>query len=416
MRRWFERDANGGLMSAGGLSTRGIERLRDTMAGHVERRDVHGLAWLVQRRGEVQTGTAGVRTVSGDPVERDSIFRIASMTKPVVAAAALILMEECVLRLDDPVDQYLPELADRHVLTRPEGPIDDTVPAERKITVRDLLTLRFGLGYDFSASGDQPLLGAMDELALGVGPPAPDRVPEPDEWMRRIGSLPLERQPGERWLYHFGSEVLGVLVARASGRPLDVFLEERLFEPLGMTGTGFHVQPDDLHRFGACWGVDVRSGERSVYDNPDGQWSHPPAFPSGGGGLVSTLDDYRAFAAMLLAGGVAGEAAGGERILSRPSVDAMTMNHLTGDQLATAGPSSDGALGWGFGVGVQVRRSRPARSVGSYGWDGGLGSSWASDPAEGVVGVLLTTDVWASPVPPAAVTDFWTCVYAAIDD
>ncbi|HEX9994708.1 MAG TPA: serine hydrolase domain-containing protein [Acidimicrobiales bacterium] len=388
-------------MTTGALSGAGLERLDAVMAGHAERGDVPGLVWLVARRGEVHAGSAG------DVVGRDAVFRVSSMTKPVTAVAAMVLLEECRLRLDDPVDAWLPELADRRVLARPDGPLDHTVPARRPITVRDVLTFRLGLGMDFAAAGPQPVLEAMAALELGAGPPAPAEPPEPDEWLRRLGTLPLAAQPGERWLYDTGSAVLGVLVARASGQPFDGFLRERVLGPLGMRDTGFSVPDGERHRFGPCWTADPATGERTVYDPVDGQWSRPPAFPAGNAGLVSTVDDYLAFASMLLAGG---RHAGG-RLLARPTVAAMTTDHVGG-----AGPSPDGSVGWGFGVGVQLRRTGPARSVGSYGWDGGLGSSWANDPAEGLVGILMTDRTWSSPSPPAVCRDFWAAAYAAIDD
>lgn len=391
-----------------GLGRAGLGRLQRVMEGHVERGDVPGLAWLVARRGEVHAGVAGTVDVDGTtPVRRDTIFRVASMTKAVTAVAALTLLEECRIRLDDPVDDLLPELADRRVLARPDGPIDDTVPAARAITVRDLLTFRLGLGYDFSATGPQPVLDALAELGLPPGPPAPGAMPPPDEWMRRVGQVPLARQPGERWLYHLGSEVLGLLLARAAGEPLDAVLRERVLDPLGMADTGFSVGSDRIDRFGPSYSADPATGERRVYDPVDGQWSAPPAFPSGGGGLVSTVDDWLAFGSMLLAGG----AHDGGRVVSRPSVEAMTTNQVDATQV-----DPTGALGWGFGVGVQVRRTGIARSAGSYGWDGGLGTTWADDPAEDLVGVLLTNQAWTSPVPPAVARDFWTCAYAAIED
>jgi CubicO group peptidase (beta-lactamase class C family) len=380
----------------------GLARLDSVLSDHVERGDAGAVAWTVARHDEVFGGTAG-------SAERDTIFRISSMTKPVTAVAALTLVEDCRIRLDDPVDEWLPELSDRRVLARPEGPLEDTVPAARPIGLRDLLTFRSGMGFDFSAAGPQPVLEAAAELELGAGPPAPAGPPEPDEWMRRLGTLPLSRQPGERWLYHTSADVLGVLVARVAGRPLPDVLAERVFGPLGMADTGFHVPPAALDRFGACH---FSGPDRPVYDPPDGQWSRPPAFPGGGDGLVSTVDDFLAFATMLRGGGTYR----GRRVLSRPTVEAMTTNHLTPDQLAAGGPAPNGALGWGFGLGVQVVRTGPARSVGSYGWDGGMGSSWANDPAEDLIGVILTDQAWASPTPPPLFQDFWTCAYAALDD
>ena len=390
-----------------------LTRLGEVMAGHVHRDTTGGVAWLAARGDEVEVGTAGVLT-RGEPasVERDSLFRIASMTKPIVAVAALVLVEECRLRLDDSIDGLLPELADRRVLVDGRGPIDgDTVPARRPITVRDVLTFRLGLGMDFEAGWPQPLFQAMGGLGMGGGPPQPQVAPEPDEWIRRLGTLPLLYQPGERWLYDTGADVLGVLIARAAGEPLDTFLGERVFDPLGMADTGFAaLQPE---RLGSCYGINGETGQRFVYDPPGGQWSKPPAFPSGGGGLVSTLDDVHAFGRMLLSGGRRRD---GSRLLSRASVDAMTTDQIGVDRGAP-GPSTDGSQGWGFGVGVQVRRSGLTGPPGSYGWAGGLGSSWANDPDRGLVGVVLTTDMFTSAFPPPAVIqDFWTGVYAALDD
>jgi CubicO group peptidase (beta-lactamase class C family) len=396
-----------------GFDQHRIDRLAEVMERLVAQNDVGGVAWLAARDDDVEVGVAGVLTRGeAAPVERDSIFRIASMTKPVAAVAALILVEECRLRLEDPVDDLLPELADRQVLLDPLGPIDGpTEPAIRPITVHDVLTFRLGWGMDFTAPWPQPLLDAMGELALGAGPPEPAAVVEPDEWMRGAGTLPLLYQPGERWLYNTGSDVLGVLIARAAGQPLEEFLAERVFGPLGMHDTGFAVS--DTARLGSCYAVDPETGERHVFDAPDGQWATPPAFPSAAGGLVSTIDDFFAFGRMLLANGRLPD---GSRVLSRASVETMTTDQL-GPQALVCGPSMDGSQGWGFGVGVQVRRVGLGPTVGGYGWAGGLGSSWANDPTERVVGVVLTTDAFAGAFPPPAVIqDFWTATYASFDD
>ena len=390
-----------------------LERLRTVVSDHVQQDAVGGVAWLAARDDDVEVGTAGVLTRGeGEPVRRDSVFRIASMTKPIVAVAALVLVEECRLRLEDPIDDLVPELADRRVLVDGRGPIDgSTVPAERPITVRDVLTFRLGLGMDFTAPWPQPLIEAMGELGLGAGPPEPQTPPEPDEWVRRLGTLPLLYQPGERWLYNTGSDVLGVLVARAAGQPLEAFLRERVLDPLGMVDTGFATA--DVGRLGTCYTRDPGTGALVVYDPPAGQWAKAPAFPSGGGGLVSTVDDVHAFGRMLLAGGRLPD---GSRLLSRSSVTAMTTDQLGADGDGS-GPSPDGSLGWGLGVGVQLRRTGPARSVGSYGWDGGLGSSWANDPAERLVVTVLTTDMFSAAWPlPRVIQDVWTGVYAALAD
>src|SRR3954447_6807210 len=337
-----------------------IARLRDVMAGHVASGAVGGIAWLASCGDDVEVGVAGELTRGESaPVRRDSIFRIASMSKPVAAVAALILVEECRLRLDDPVDALLPELADRTVLVDGRGPLDGaTVPARRPITLHDLLTFRLGWGMDFGAGWPQPLLTRMGELGLGDGPPNPQTPPAPDEWIKRLGTLPLQYQPGERWLYNVGSDVLGVLIARTAGQPLELFLRERVFEPLGMADTVFWTGNAD--RLGSTYGLDPATGERIVYDAPTGQWASAPAFPSAAGGLLSTIDDFHAFGRMLLSGG---RLADGARLLSRASVAAMTSDQL-GTDPDVGGPSFDGAQGWGFGVAVQRRRTSLGPSVG----------------------------------------------------
>jgi CubicO group peptidase (beta-lactamase class C family) len=391
---------------------RRLERLDATLVAHAESGAIGGLAWLAACGDDVHVGTAGVLTRgNAAPIARDSIFRIASMTKPIVAAAAMILVEECRLRLEDPVDGLLPELADRRVLVDGAGPVDGpTVPALRPITVRDVLTFELGLGMDFTAPWPQPMLDAMEALELGSGPPNPAGPPPPDEWMRRLATLPLMYQPGERWLYNTGADVLGVLVARAAGQPLEAFLRDRLFDPLGMRDTAFFTA--DTDRLGTCYTTNPETGAKEAFDGPDGQWAKPPAFPSGGGGMVSTVDDIYAFARMLQRGGRAPD---GSALLSRAAVSAMTKNQIEVVRGAS-GPSLDGSSGWGFGVGVTVRRTGLGPNAGAYGWAGGLGSSWSNDPAVSLIGAILTTDAFTGPFPPPAVIqDFWTCVYGALE-
>jgi CubicO group peptidase (beta-lactamase class C family) len=250
----------------------------------------------------------------------------------------------------------------------------------------------------------QPVLQRMVDLGLGAGAPQPQVPPPTDEWIRRLGELPLSYQPGERWLYHVGADVAGVLVERAAGVPFPTFLRTRIFEPLGMKDTGFHVPAEQLGRLGPLWAGDPQTGTAVVYDPTDGQWSTPPAFPGGGAGLVSTVDDYLEFAEMLLAGGTAK----GERIVSPATVAAM----LT--PFVERGVDPDGALGWGLGLSVRRRRTGIGQAVGSYGWDGGLGSSWANDPANRLIGVVLTNRAWSSPVHPPIIQDFWTCAATAM--
>jgi len=402
-------------MSTSGLSRSRLRRMHDVMAGYVERGETPAIVTLVSRRGEVHVDALGATALQGGaPVRRDTIFRISSMTKPITAAAVMMLVEDCKLRLDEPVERLLPELANRRVLKRIDGPLDDTAPAFRPITVRDLLTFRMGFGILMAPPDEYPILQAANEQQIGLGPPSPQHMPAPDEWLRRLGALPLMYQPGERWLYGTGSEVLGVLVARASGKSFATFLRERLFEPLGMKDTGFSVRAADLHRFATAYWTNFQSGVFEAYDGPTGQWSRPPMFPSGAAGLVSTADDFLAFAQMMLNGGKHGS----ERLLSRPSVETMTTDQLTARQKALSG-LVDGYFdshGWGFGVAMATRRENLAEPVGSYGWDGGLGTSWRADPREQMTGILLTQRMWASPDPPEVCGDFWTSVYQAIDD
>ena len=402
-------------MSAGGLSKARLGRLHDVMARYVELGRVPGLVMAIGRRDDVHVDAIGKTAIGGAAIQRDTIFRIASMTKPVTAVATLILLEECKLRLDEAVDRLLPELADRRVLRTLGGSLDDTVRAKRSITVRDLLTFRMGFGIVMAPPGTYPIQSAMTEQLLGQGPPSPATVPAPDEWIRRLGTLPLMGQPGEEWIYHTGSDVLGVLIARAAGQPLETFFRERIFEPLGMKDTGFSVPESKLDRLATSYWTNPGTGALELYDEArGGQWSRPPAFPSGGGGLVSTIDDYLTFGRMLLNKGTHGR----ERILARPSVETMTTDQLTPEQKAASGLTAGyfETHGWGFGVAMVTRRTDMAAPVGSFGWDGGLGTSWRSDPHEDMVTVLLTQCSWTSPTPPDVALDFSTSAYQAIDD
>jgi len=399
------------MVSTGGLSTARRGRMHDVMAGYVERGDVPGLVTLVSRRGETHIDTIGMQAAGGsNPMRRDTIFRISSMTKPITAVATMILVEECNLRLDDPVDRLLPELADRMVLKRLDGPLDDTVPANRPITVRDLLTFRMGFGQMMASPDAYPILKAANEQQIGMGPPNPSTTPAPDEWMRRLGTLPLMDQPGERWMYNTGSDVLGVLIARAAGQPLETFLRERLFAPLGMKDTGFSVPDGKIDRFATSYWANSETGALDVFDEAEGgQWSRPPAFASGAAGLVSTVDDYLAFCEMMLNKGKHGS----ERVLSRPSVELMTTDHLTPEQKVGSRIFFGDNRGWGFGMSIITKRDDLWAVPGRFGWDGGLGTSGYSDPTEEMVAILMTQRM-----PPSSdlFSDFWTSSYQAIDD
>ncbi|MFF4623064.1 serine hydrolase domain-containing protein [Nonomuraea jabiensis] len=401
--RWEERERPG-------LSQAGLDRMRWVLAGHVESGAVPGLVALVGRGDETHVEALGTLHAGGtEPMRRDTLFRMASLSKPITAAAVMILVEECRLRLDDPVDEWLPELADRQVLRSIDAPLDDTVPAARPITVRDLLTFTFGFGVVPAAPDTYPIQTAIRELGLDTT--APDFGP--DEWIRRLGTLPLMHQPGELWQYHVGSDVLSVLVARVSGQPLEGFLRERLFGPLGMKDTGFHVPADRIHRLPTSYAHNPENGEPVVWDEAaGGKYSRPPLFQAGGDGLVSTVDDYHAFFRMLLNKGTFG----GARILSRASVELMTMDHLTPGQKVEKDAFGDHFGrhgGYGFGLAVRTHR-RDLASPGQFGWDGGLGTTGYADPAEDLVGILLTQSAMDSVHTPRLHKDFWTTAYQAI--
>ncbi|MFE5317980.1 serine hydrolase domain-containing protein [Paenibacillus sp. NPDC056579] len=381
------------------------------MNGYVESGKIPGIVTLVSRRGEVVVDAFGKQSLGGGSMRRDSIFRISSMTKPIVAAAAMILVEECKLRLNDRIDDLLPELADRKVLRRIDSPLDDTVPANRPITLRDLLTFKLGIGIVMAPPGLYPIQVALDEAGLTPGP-NPLQI-SPDEYMSRLGRLPLIHQPGEKWMYHLGSDILGILIARASGQSLEQFLHTRLFVPLGMKDTGFYVPAEKLNRFTSSYMAGKETGELAVHDEASAsRWAEPPLFPSGGGGLVSTVDDYLAFCQMMLDKGVHN----GERILSRPSIELMITDHLTPEQKADARIFFGEHSGWGFGLAVNTRRVDLATVPGRFGWDGGIGTTAYTDPVEGVIGILMTQRLMESPEPPGVFLDFWTSAYQSIDD
>ena len=402
------------LIGAGGLSRPRLARLDEAMRGYVERGELAGVVTLVSRRDDLHVAAIGVQDLeTGAPMRRDTIFRIASMSKPITAAAALMLVEEARLRLDEPVDRLLPELSDRRVLRAIGSTLDDTVPASRPITLRDLLTFRMGFGAVMAPPGTYPIQQAIAEARLAPGPdPAPFG---PDEFMRRLGTLPLLHQPGEQWMYHTGSDVLGVLVARAAGTDLATFLQERLFGPLGMADAAFSVPTEKLDRLATAYRVDTDSGRLAVYDQGcGGRFAQPPAFQAGGGGLVSTAEDYLAFARLLLHRG----RHGAERLLARPTVELMTTDQLTPEHKA-ASPFFPGfwdSRGWGLGLAVVTRRDGLGPSPGSFGWDGGFTTSCYIDPREEMVAILLVQRLMSSPAPVNFYTDFWTLAYQAVDD
>ena len=384
------------------LTRDGLARFGEVAAGHVGDDKVPGLVALVARGEQAHVEALGSLSIGGPPVRRDSLFRIASTTKPITGAATLALVREGLLGLDEPVDRWLPELARRRVLRRMDGPLDDTVPAERAITVRDLLTFTFGFGMlmeMFMAPQPWPVVAAANELRLAtLGPPSPAVQPDPDTWIAALGSLPLLAQPGQRWLYNTGASVLGVLLARAAGVPVAEVLRTRIFDPLGMRDTAFWAA--DTARLATAY-TPTADGLQ-VWDPPHGQWSRPPAFGDGAAGLVSTADDLLAFARMLLRGGAP--------VLSAEAVTQMTRDQLTPEQKARSGPGFLDGRGWGFCQSVVTE----GPYAGAFGWDGGLGTSWLVDPGRELAVLVLTQRLFETPQAPAVHRDLQAAALAAL--
>jgi CubicO group peptidase (beta-lactamase class C family) len=384
------------------LSAEGAERIHDAAERHVGDDKIPGLVVLVGAGDDVHVEALGTLAIGGAPTARDSLFRIASTSKPITAAATMALADEGLVSLDEPVDRLLPELAGRRVLSRMSGPLDDTIPASRPITPRDLLTFTFGFGMViemFTTPGPWPVVAASEELRLAaVGPPEPQVQPDPDTWIAGLGTLPLLAQPGERWMYNTGAQVLGVLLARAAGQPFADVLRTRIFEPAGMHDTAFWTS--QASRLATAYRPSPDG--LLVHDEPaTGGWSKPPAFGDGAAGLLSTVGDLHAFARMLLAGG--------SGVLSPGSVRAMTTDQLTPEQKARGGLGPEffsGGRSWGF--------CQAVHATGAFGWDGGLGTSWLVDPGHDLTVVVLTQRMWESPDPPPVHGDVQAAAYAAL--
>jgi CubicO group peptidase (beta-lactamase class C family) len=384
------------------LTADGLARFSDVAAEHVGDDAVPGLVALVSRGDQVHAEALGSLTIGGPAVRRDSLFRIASTTKPITGAATLALVGEGLISLDEPVGRLLPELASPRVLLRMDGPLDRTVEAARPITVRQLLTFTFGFGMTmemFASPEPWPVVAAASELHLStIGPPSPAEQPAPDEWIGALGSLPLLAQPGERWLYNTGASVLGVLLARAAEMPFADVLRTRIFEPLGMPDTALWAP--DVGRLATAY-LPTPAGLQ-VWDAPDGQWSRPPAFGDGAAGLVSTVDDLLAFARMLLRGG--------RPVLGAPAVGQMTRDQLTLEQKERDGKGFLDGRSWGFCQSVVT----DGPHAGAYGWDGGFGSSWLVDPAQDLAVIVLTQRMFESPMAPPVHRDLQAAAYSAL--
>lgn len=340
-----------------------------------------GAVTLVWQAGRVlQVNTLGHRDVdAGLPMQRDTIFRIASMTKPVTVAAAMALAEEGKLALNEPVTKWLPELADMRVLREPRGPLDRTVPARRPITFDDLMTHRSGLAYVFSVLG--PLASAYGKLSLRQ---------DQDRWLGEVAKLPLAHQPGERITYSHATDVLGIALSRIEGKPLSQVLSERIFEPLGMVDTGFSVDAAGRRRAATMYQL-----------TPDNTLTHDvmgpapitdPPFCTGGAGLFSTADDYLKFARMLLAGGTLD----GVRVLSEESVRVMRTDRLTAEQKQFQFLGAPFWIGRGFGLNLSVvtdpEKSRMVfgpGGLGTFSWPGAYGTWWQADPSADLILIYL---------------------------
>lgn len=380
-----------------------MTELDSVLQAHVAVEPLPGMVGLIARGERIEVSAVGSVELEGTvPMARDSIFRVASLSKPITAAAVMLLVDDGLIALDDPVAQWLPELAAPVVVRTPAGPIEDVLPAARPITVFELLASRAGYGFpsDFSLPAVQLLFSELKQ-----GPPQPQLVAAPDEWMATLSGIPLLYQPGEAWLYNTCSDIQGVLIARVTGRPLPEFLAERLFEPLGMVDTGFEVPAGKLDRFSGYYRRNP-AGAIELVDAPNGQWSSLPDFPSGAGGLVSTADDWLAFGRLLLAEGTVG----GRRLLSTGSVRQLMTDQLSQSQ-RQAGTLFLEGQGWGFGGSVDVAAIDAWNVPGRYGWVGGTGTAAHVIPATGAVTVLLSQLELAGPTPPQPMRDFWR--YAA---
>ena len=385
---------------ADALTAAGLAALHAAAEQQVADDRVPGLVALVASGPQVHVEALGQLSIGGRPVARDSLFRMASMTKPVTGAATMALIEEGLIGLDEPVNRLLPELADRRVLREMSGPLDETVPAHRSITTRDLLTFTFGFGFVvemFMAAEPFPVVVASDKARLStIGPPDVATQPDPDTWIAGLGSLPLLAQPGERWMYNTGASVLGVLLSRAAGQSFGDLLRTRVFEPLGMAETAFWTtEPGRL-----ATAYRSSPGGLEIWDPPDGAYSRPPAFEDGAAGLVSTADDMLAFARMFLRGG--------GPVLSAESVRAMTTDQLTPEQKARGG------LGPDFFDGQSWSFCQAVRDSGAFGWDGGFGTTWLVDPVRDLVVIVLTQRMFEGPGLPEPHRSIQAAAYAAL--
>jgi CubicO group peptidase (beta-lactamase class C family) len=374
-------------MADGAFRPDGLAQIPAMLQGVVEAGDLSGFVTLIWRKGEIaQLNAVGRRNVEDNlPMQRDTLFRIASMTKPVTTVAALQLLEEGKLKLDDPITKWMPEFSDMRVLKDATGPLDQTEPAARAITVEDLMTHRSGLAYDFSSQG--PIAKAHTDA---LGSPIVNAL-APDEWLKRLGALPLSYQPGARMHYSLSTDVLGFLVGRVDGKPFRQSLMDRIFKPLAMSDTDFWVPPEKRARAAQLYKLDTKLDKlvRAPWATFDRDGA--PDFCGGGGGLISTADDYLTFARMLLNNGEVD----GVRLLKPDTVASMRTNRLTEAQRQHPFLGMPFWLAMGFGLGVSVvldaekHQWMGAASNGSFGWPGAFGTWWQADPVEDLILIYM---------------------------
>jgi CubicO group peptidase (beta-lactamase class C family) len=390
---------------SGAFTELGVATLEATLDRHVNAGAAPGAVGLVSREGETHVFTAGFKALqSDDPMQRDTLFRIASMTKPLTATAVMLLVDEGKFTLDEPAERLLPELANRQVLARPDAPLGEVVPANRPITIRDLLTFTLGWGVAFEP---WPIIQATQNIP-GFGMPNPAAPFTNDSFMATLANLPLMAQPGERWLYSLGSNIQGVLVARASGLSFPDFLARRVTGPLGMKDTGFFLAPDKLSRLSTAYMP--TNGKLELYDQPNGRYAKAPSFAAGDAGLVSSIDDYFAFARFLMTGGTSD----GRRLLSDASLNDMRANHLTAAQRASGRQILGPYQGWGYGMAVTMQPTPEGLRPGAYGWAGGFGTSWFNDPSRDLTAILLTQRIFDGPEPPSLHRAFQAAAVRAV--
>jgi CubicO group peptidase (beta-lactamase class C family) len=371
-------------VSAHGFDPARLATIGPALQAFVDRGELAGVVTLTSRGGEVvqaeAIGWSDIETRT--PMRSDTLFRIASMTKPITSVAALMLVEEGRIALDDAISRWVPELADPLVLRDAAGPLRDVAPARRAITVEDLLTHRSGVAYGFSSEG--PLQQAYERA---LGDPAMNRL-TPDQWLLALGGLPLAYQPGELFHYGHSTDVLGFLIGRVEGKPLRQVLRERIFAPLGMADTDFWLPRDKRSRLASLYRYD-EAADRLAKVEPE-MYDAPPAYTPGGGGLISSAADYHRFARMLLGEG----AVDGVRLLRPETVRLMRTNRLTDAQrqVPFAGMPLWQKSGFGLGLSIAedpVGNPYACGAPGSMTWPGIFGTWWQADPIHDLIMIYL---------------------------